>query len=121
MPKTARQLDREIKEVLERSSRPATVHARRKAYDSAVPIFTQDRPLEQERFQINGVKNGTVKNVYAKTRAAAKTAAKNLGRLGFLVTAVEQHPKTRKYRAVFVTNREDDGTITFSEIERPWV
>jgi hypothetical protein len=93
MPKTARQLDREIADALGGGS----------ASTSA-------------RYTIHGAKRGINEVEYAATPADADRIARELAKKDFLVTVFTRDPRTQETRVVLHSNRKD-GHMVFTSMD----
>ena len=93
MPKTPRQLDKEIAKALSRGSKTTA------------------------RFTIHGARKGKNKTKYTDSAVEADRIARNWANDNFLITVLEQDPDTHKYQAVMVSNRED-GKMVIKTLSR---
>ena len=87
MPKTPRQLDKEIAEALSGGSRTTA------------------------RFTIHGARKGKNKTKYTDSAVEADHIARNWAKEDFLITVLEQDPDTHEYQAVMVSNRKDGEMV----------
>jgi len=87
MPKTARQLDKEIAEALSGGSRTSA------------------------RFTIHGARKGKNKVKYTDSAVEADRIARRWANENFLITVLEQDPETHEYTAVMVGNRKDGEMV----------